>query len=139
MRSYLAGAFGIEQQTRELSDPAMITVLCESGRELIGYAQVRRKGAPACVPQDGPAEIYRFYVDASAHGTGVAQGLMAEAVNAAHDLGGRDLWLGVWEKNARAIAFYAKCGFADVGAQHFQLGSDRQTDRVLVLALPKVG
>jgi diamine N-acetyltransferase len=135
MRAYLTSAFGVEQQTREISDPAMITVLAESGRELIGYAQVRRKGAPGCVPQEAPVEIYRFYVDASAHGTGVAQGLMAETISAARELGGRHLWLGVWEKNGRGIAFYRRSGFIDVGSQFFQLGEDRQSDRVLLLSI----
>ena len=41
------------------------------------------------------------------------------------------VWLGVWERNARAIAFYARWGFIDVGAQPFQLGADRQTDRIM--------
>jgi ribosomal protein S18 acetylase RimI-like enzyme len=47
----------------------------------------------------------------------------------------RTLWLGVWERNSRGIAFYHKCGFADVGGQTFVLGSDRQDDRVMALAL----
>jgi diamine N-acetyltransferase len=42
------------------------------------------------------------------------------------------LWLGVWERNPRAIAFYAKSGFSEVGIHDFLVGTDRQTDRVLV-------
>jgi ribosomal protein S18 acetylase RimI-like enzyme len=41
------------------------------------------------------------------------------------------IWLGVWERNARAIAFYRRWGFADVGSQSFQLGGDLQSDRVM--------
>jgi ribosomal protein S18 acetylase RimI-like enzyme len=135
MRSYLASAFGMEQQATELADPAMVTVLAEEHGGLVGYAQLRRKAAPACVTHEAPVEIYRFYVDASVHGKGVAQELMAEAMAAARDLGGRHLWLGVWERNPRAIAFYMKSGFIDVGKQIFELGNDRQTDRVLVKPL----
>jgi ribosomal protein S18 acetylase RimI-like enzyme len=54
---------------------------------------------------------------------------------AARDLGGRRLWLGVWERNPRAIAFYRKSGFSDAGTTTFQLGSDLQTDRVMVASL----
>ena len=132
MRSYLGVSFGVEPQRRELADPAMITVLAESGDALIGYAQVRRKEHPPFVSQENPAEIYRFYVDASAHGKGVAQRLMGESMNAARDLGAKHIWLGVWERNARAIAFYRKCAFSEIGEQYFQLGSDRQRDLVLV-------
>jgi ribosomal protein S18 acetylase RimI-like enzyme len=131
MREYIASAYGTESQARELADPDMITVLAESGDSVLGYAQVRRKEAPACVNQEAPAEIYRFYVDVSAHGKGVAQRLMDESLAAARELGAKHIWLGVWERNARAIAFYRKSGFREVGTQYFQLGSDRQRDLVL--------
>jgi ribosomal protein S18 acetylase RimI-like enzyme len=135
MKAYLTSAYGVDQQTRELTDPAMTTVLAESDGRVIGYAQLRRKEVPACVTHSDPVEIYRFYVDKSAHGTGVAAKLMDESMAAARDLGGQHLWLGVWERNPRAIAFYRKTGFVDVGTQQFKLGSDVQTDRVLIRAL----
>jgi ribosomal protein S18 acetylase RimI-like enzyme len=52
--------------------------------------------------------------------------------DAARELGGRHLWLGVWERNPRAIAFYAKSGFVDIGSHDFFVGADRQTDQVFV-------
>jgi ribosomal protein S18 acetylase RimI-like enzyme len=60
---------------------------------------------------------------------------MAAAQEAGRELGGRTLWLAVWERNPRAIAFYEKFGFRDVGRQDFRLGSDLQTDRVMVADL----
>jgi len=53
----------------------------------------------------------------------------------ARTLGGRTLWLGVWERNPRAIAFYTKCGLVDVGAHAFIFGTEEQTDRVMARAL----
>ena len=85
--------------------------------------------------QARPIELQRFYVDRPAHGTGVAQALMGAARQAAREFGGEHLWLGVWERNPRAIAFYTKAGFRDVGSTVFQVGPDRQTDRVLVAPL----
>ena len=41
------------------------------------------------------------------------------------------LWLGVWERNVRAQAFYRKQGFTVVGSQIFRLGSDPQRDLVM--------
>ena len=63
---------------------------------------------------------------------GLAHRLMAAAMDAARELGGRHLWLSVWERNSRAIAFYGKHGFRDVGAEDFWVGADCQTDRILV-------
>jgi ribosomal protein S18 acetylase RimI-like enzyme len=53
------------------------------------------------------------------------------AVDAAAAARARTIWLGVWEHNPRAIAFYLKCGFVDVGRHPFQLGRDVQTDRIM--------
>jgi ribosomal protein S18 acetylase RimI-like enzyme len=46
-------------------------------------------------------------------------------------MGARTIWLGVWERNARAIAFYHKQGFVQAGTQRFLLGDDLQTDWVM--------
>ena len=98
----------------------------------MAYAQVRRATPPACVTTDAPVELYRFYVDRPWQGTGLAQRLMAAVHAAASALGGRSLWLCVWERNPRAISFYTKSGYREVGGATFYLGTDRQSDRVLV-------
>ena len=51
--------------------------------------------------------------------------------DAAAELGGATIWLSTWERNPRGRAFYAKCGFTDVGSADFFVGADRQTDRIL--------
>ena len=135
MAAHLAGRFGVRQQTEELTNPDVITIVVEAGGRLIAFAQVRRYPPPDCVTGEAPVELGRFYVDRSWHGRGLAQRLMAAVRDAGRELGGRTLWLGVWERNARAIAFYAKCGFRDVGSQAFLLGSDLQTDRIMVAGL----
>lgn len=131
MAAFLDASYGVEQQAKELTDPAYITLLVDVGSELAAYAQVRRLTHPDCVTGPSPVELYRFYVDRPWHGRGVAQQLMDGVQLAADELGGKTLWLSVWERNPRALAFYGKCGFADVGSAPFYVGSDRQTDRIL--------
>jgi diamine N-acetyltransferase len=135
MLQYLAAHFSPEKQAEELADPRMVTVVAEAGPQLIGYAQLRLGNPPDCVPGTERLELSRFYVDRPWHGRGVAQALMTATVREATGRGGERLWLGVWERNARGIAFYLKCGFADVGTQTFVLGSEPQNDRVLALTL----
>jgi diamine N-acetyltransferase len=137
MAAHLADRFGVRQQTEEILDPGIVTLLVEDGdRRLIGFTQVTTlHPPPACVTGEAPVEVGRFYLDRSWHGRGLAQRLMAAALDAARLLGGETVWLTVWEHNPRAIAFYEKCGFRDVGSQPFRLGSDLQTDRVMVAAL----
>ena len=80
-------------------------------------------------------ELKRLYVTRSWHGKGVAQALMDAALDAARARGAKTLWLGVWERNERAVAFYGKYGFARVGEHTFVLGSDAQTDWLLARPL----
>jgi ribosomal protein S18 acetylase RimI-like enzyme len=76
----------------------------------------------------------RIYADREWHGRGVAAALMRACVAQARDWRCDVVWLGVWEDNPRAIAFYEKTGFRAVGRQTFLLGSDVQHD--LVMSLP---
>lgn len=129
--AYCAGAYGKARQAAEIADPASATFVCADGAELVGYAQLRWGAAPACVAAARPAEIRRIYVDARWHGRGVAQALLSEALAEARRGNADRVWLGVWEHNPRALAFYRKSGFAVVGEHVFQLGQDSQRDWVL--------
>lgn len=131
LEAFLAKAYGEAQQRAEIERMDGVTLLVEQEGALAGFAQLRR--APCAW---GEVELARFYVDRTHHGHGIAQALMAATLDAARALGGTTLWLGVWERNPRAIAFYAKCGFRDAGSHPFLVGSDLQTDRIMVRAVP---
>lgn len=139
LAAHLQSSYGAAQQSAELSDPDVMTLLAYTGTELVGFAQVRRKSAPDCVIHERCIELHRFYLVLAAHGRGVAAPLMVAARAAAQDLGGLHLWLGVWERNPRAVAFYIKSGFAQVGSHHFLVGSDRQTDWVVCQSIDNAG
>ncbi len=139
MQAHLASSFGIAQQSSELASPDVATLLAYDAETLVAYAQVRKSEPPPCAPQSHVVELHRFYVDRPAHGRGVAQQLMSAVSAAARELGGRHMWLSVWDRNPRAIAFYKKVGFVDAGGAEFMLGNDRQTDRVLVANVQEKG
>jgi ribosomal protein S18 acetylase RimI-like enzyme len=124
MEAYTAAAFGEAQQRREIEDPNVITLLAE----WIAYAQIRRTG-------EREVELARFYVHRAHHGHGIARTLMNAVEAESRALGATRIWLGVWERNARAIAFYRKCGFEQCGTQPFLLGGDLQTDWVMARRL----
>ena len=135
MALHLQRAYGVSQQTAELQDRAITTVLVEQDRVAVAYAQIREHHVPECVTGPSPVELWRFYVRREWHGRGVAQALMDRMKAEARQRGAETLWLGVWERNDRARAFYAKCGFADVGEHVFLFGTDPQTDRVMSMPL----
>jgi ribosomal protein S18 acetylase RimI-like enzyme len=129
--AYCATAFSTALQGAQIADPAIDTIVVADPRgRLVAYAQLR-PGGPEDVDLPEPTELWRFYVDAALHGRGLAQRLMTATLDAARARHATTIWLGVWEHNLRARAFYRKCGFADVGAHTFVLGSDRQTDLIM--------
>lgn len=132
LAQHLASSFGVPQQAKELADPDLSTLVVEIDGLLGAYAQLRSGETPGCVTGRAPLELWRFYVDKGWHGRGIAQQLMDAVFLEAGRRGAGAVWLGVWEENSRARAFYAKCGFADVGTHIFMVGDDAQTDRVLV-------
>jgi diamine N-acetyltransferase len=137
MARYLTEAFTPQQQAAEIADPASTVLLAEyhgesGGTELVGYAHLIAGPVPEAVRGPAPLELKRIYVARAWHGQGVAQALMAAAIQAARARGAQTLWLGVWERNPRAVAFYAKYGFTRVGEHTFVLGSDTQTDWLFI-------
>ena len=132
LQAHLANTYSSARQAAELADPLVSTSLVRLNGELVAYAQVRRSTPPACVTHTAPIELHRFYVDQRAHGSGLASRLMQVVHQAAREFQGRHIWLSVWERNPRAIAFYKKAMFVDVGSTFFMVGPDKQTDRVLV-------
>ena len=109
----------------------MVTLLSEAEGNIAGFAQLRWGDAPGCVLAESPGEIQRFYVVDTWQGKGIARQLMKSSIEEMKRHGSDVVWLGVWENNSRAIAFYRKCGFAEVGDHVFVLGSDPQRDIVM--------
>jgi ribosomal protein S18 acetylase RimI-like enzyme len=135
MALHLERAYGVAQQGAELADPLIVSLLAESDGEVIGYAQLREGEVPECVTGPDPIELWRFYVRREWHGRGIAQALMERVRAEAAARGAATLWLGVWDRNPRAQAFYRKCGFVDVGEHVFLFGTDPQCDRVMTAKL----
>jgi ribosomal protein S18 acetylase RimI-like enzyme len=155
MNTYCAQAFSVATQAAVLQDPAIDTLVSvDEGGAIVAYAQLR-PGKPDGDVLPHPrardllsgghdvshvthVELWRFYVAPAHHGRGLAQALMAAVLSAARARGARTLWLGVWDRNPKAQAFYRKIGFVDVGSHQFVLGSDVQTDRLMALSLQRV-
>src|SRR5258708_21975041 len=131
MALYTAQAFGEDIQRAELTDSRVTVLIAEQNGEAVGYAMLREAPAPDCVGARDAIEVARLYSVRRLIGSGVGAALMQRCLTEA-ELRGKDVvWLGVWEHNARAIAFYRRWGFADAGTQPFVLGPDRQTDGVM--------
>lgn len=128
MAAYLALAFNPAQQAAELADPRATFLVGEINKVAVGYAMVRSGEVPQEVIGEKPIELVRLYVSQESLGSGVGAALMQACLDEAKAQGYKSVWLGVWENNFRAQAFYRKWNFYDVGTHVFQLGDDPQTD-----------
>ena len=139
MDVYMASAFGADVQGAELRDPRVTVYLAEMSGEVAGYAMLREGPAHASVGEENAVEIARLYAATHVIGAGVGATLMRRCLEEAAARGRRSVWLGVWENNPRAIAFYRRWEFVDVGSTTFMLGHDLQADRVMARRVPASG
>jgi diamine N-acetyltransferase len=128
MEKFMSEQFTYESLLQEVGAPSNIFIVAEAGGEAIGYARLRESEAPAALNELPSIEIARIYAVQSMVGKGVGNALMKKCIDIAYDMGKRVVWLGVWEKNQRAIRFYNRWGFEKFGEHDFVLGNDTQTD-----------
>jgi diamine N-acetyltransferase len=131
MAAYLEVAFGVARQSEELADEAGTFLVAEDEDTLVGYAHLRRGSAPRAVPGRAQVELVRIYAESTLIGRGIGAALIRASLERAALLGCDVIWLGVWERNPRAIAFYERWGFETVGTKEFRLGDDIQHDLVM--------
>jgi ribosomal protein S18 acetylase RimI-like enzyme len=135
LSSYLATSFSVAQQTAELEDPVSTFLIAEVDGHAAGYAKLHVGEPEQGVEGANPIELVRLYVLREWLGRGIGEQLMRACIDEAQQAGHETLWLGVWESNARAQAFYRKWSFRDVGEHVFQLGADRQRDILMERSL----
>jgi ribosomal protein S18 acetylase RimI-like enzyme len=135
MAAYTAASFSVEALKGELNDPLSVFFIAEVDGAAAGYAKIHPGEAPESVEGEKPIELVRLYVAQAWLGRGVGPALMRRCVEEAREMGFQTIWLGVWERNHRAQAFYRKWDFREVGEHIFQLGSDPQRDVLMQRAV----
>ena len=128
MDFFLNEQFTTAALKKEVEEGDGIFMLAYVNNESAGYARMRRKNNENILAEENAIEIARIYALSSAIGKGVGSALMQKCIDVAADQNKEVIWLGVWEKNERAIAFYTRWGFEKFSEHSFLLGSDLQTD-----------
>ena len=105
------------------------------GAAPVGYAMLTAPDFPAGLAQEGDLELRRIYLFSKFHGGGAGRGMMELAISSAREQHAKRLLLGVHPDNQRALAFYRKNGFVQIGVRTFQVGTSAFEDPVLALNL----
>lgn len=126
LADYIGKNFRADRQRAEIVDPGGVVFLAvrdQDDRAIIGYAHL-----VVHPPGGGSPILSRLYIEKECRGIGLAGRLLDEVRSECRRRGAAELRLTVFEKNARAIAFYRRSGFVVTGITTFTVGEDVQRD-----------
>jgi diamine N-acetyltransferase len=138
MDMHMAQYYNPEKIRAELSDPLSIFLLAYDGDRLTGYAKINEHVKEESKDLESPIEIERIYSIKEMIGKGVGKKLMEKCLAIAGEKNKKEIWLGVWENNYRAIEFYTRWGFEKFGEHNFPVGNDPQKDWLMKKLLARM-
>ncbi|MDQ2718694.1 MAG: GNAT family N-acetyltransferase [Bacteroidota bacterium] len=135
IQAYLKTGFAYEKLAQEIDNVNSEFYFAKTGGKLIGYLKINSGDAQTEFRDNKGLEIERIYVLHDYQGKKAGQILQDKAIEIANHKHADYIWLGVWEKNPRAINFYKKNRFVQFDKHFFKVGNDEQTDILMKLVL----
>jgi len=131
MKAYLDKAFNLQQLEKEMANDSSDFYFIYFNEQLAGYMKMNTNDAQSENMGNDSLEVERIYIKRDFQKHGLGKYLLNQAIEIAREQDKRKIWLGVWEKNENAIAFYEKMGFIQTGAHSFYMGDEEQTDLIM--------
>ena len=131
MDTFLDNKYNVDRIRSELLNPASSFFFLYMDSKLVGYIKINEAPAQTDIYDADALELERIYVSTEVQDSGLGSYLMEQTVTMAKQKGKKYIWLGVWEKNKKAISFYQKHGFSKIGTHEFVIGDDVQTDFIM--------
>ncbi|MDI7742484.1 GNAT family N-acetyltransferase [Lysinibacillus fusiformis] len=135
MQAYLEKAFNLEQLEKELANKFSQFLFVYFNNEAAGYLKINTNEAQSEPMGEEALEVERIYLKPNYQKHGLGKALLNKAIDIATELNKKKIWLGVWEKNENAIAFYKRMGFVQTGTHAFIMGDEEQTDYIMTKTL----
>lgn len=135
MDAYLEKAFHLKQIEKELSNLSSQFFLVYLNGEATGYLKVNTRDAQSEEMGEDSLEIERIYILNQFQKHGLGKYLFNKVMEIELEYNKKKIWLGVWERNEKAISFYKKVGFVETGAHSFFMGEEEQTDLIMTKRL----
>lgn len=134
-QDYIKKAFAPDKVASELNNKESLFYFVYEDNLLVGYFKLNVGSAQTDVHDPDTIEIERIYVLAALQGKKIGERMLGEIINLAQEMGKSYVWLGVWERNTKAIRFYQRHHFKKFGEHPYYIGNDKQTDWLLRLDL----
>lgn len=131
IKAYLERAFNLKQLEKELSNISSQFFFVYLNNEVAGYLKININDAQSEEMSDESLEIERIYIKRKFQKHGLGMYLLNKTIEIAMEFNKKKIWLGVWEKNENAIAFYEKMGFVQTGSHSFYMGNEEQVDFIM--------
>lgn len=135
LKQYLDETYALDAMRADLRDPQVEVRVAFSGRRMVAYCKIGPCKLPFDTGPEPALELHRVYVYQARQGVGVGRILLAWAIERARQRGAKQLLLGVWESNTRAIAVYESRGFEKVGTYKFRVGETQDDEIIMRLKL----
>jgi len=131
MESYVKNNFAVEALEKNFDEPNARFFIAYADEMPVGYAKLRTVEVPEAMRNRNHLELERIYVKQDFKGMKIGKKLISKSIEVAKQKGFEVLWLGVWEHNEKALAFYKKMGFEIFDEHIFKLGNDEQRDYLM--------
>jgi len=129
---YVNNTMSRENIAKQVQNPNsyfyLATITINGKIDFAGYLKVNFSTAQTELQDANALEIERIYVVQEYQGRNIGQALLNKAIKIARKHRKQYVFLGVWERNTSAIAFYKKNKFVQFSTHTFQLGESKQTD-----------
>ena len=135
LTSCIDSLYNTEKLARELAAKHSYFYFVEVKGQVAGYLKLNTRYEQTEGQRDDSLEIERLYILPHYKGLHLGSKLMKFALDLAKEKGKKRVWLGVWEHNEPAKAFYSHWGFKRFSQHTFPVGSDPQTDELWELML----
>ncbi len=110
-------------------------IVAESADRMVGFAQLRLGAGHDRVEAGRPAEVVRLYVQEAFAGRGIGTTLLAAVEALAASSGATHAWLTAWVGNPRALAFYPRRGYAELGSTPYTFEGEHHENRLFAKPL----
>ena len=135
LKRYLEETYALERMREDVRDPDVEIRMAFSGKKMAAYCKIGPVKLPFDAGPEPSLELHRVYVYRSQQGVGVGRILLSWAIERSRQRGAKNLFLGVWDQNARAIAVYESRGFERVGGYKFRVGDTLDDEIIMRLRL----
>lgn len=121
---YYNTTFSVDKIERSLTKPNNVYWIAFVEKLPVGYAKLKLRSGSQFIPSENVCQLQKIYVLKDFLSMKIGFELQNRLLKKAKETGNSKIWLSVLHSNERAINFYLKNGFQQIGKHDFQIGNE---------------